>query len=401
MNKTVGIDKIGLHVPYNYLDMKDLAQARGIDPNKLIIGIGQEKMAVPMVCEDVVSMAANAANHILTKEDREQIDQIIFGTESGLDFSKSSSTYLHELLGIQPFAKSFEIKQACYGATAALQMACDYVRLRPDRKVLVIAADIARYGLSTSGEATQGAGAVALLISANPRILALDMSSISYTTNQFDFWRPHYSDVALVDGKYSIGIYQSVFNAIMHQAEVKMPESVKELKAIIFHLPFTKMGKKALDAFEIDESSVLTVQEKSQLLEKWRQAYPASITLNKQVGNIYTGSMFLSLISYLVYAQEAELTGKVALFSYGSGAVGELVFGEWVPGAKEVIDQETILNQLETRQALSIEDYERIFMEKVPQTDDVFEISDFPKRSGFYLTHVDHHRRQYQFVDRH
>ncbi|MDK7260552.1 hydroxymethylglutaryl-CoA synthase, partial [Gardnerella vaginalis] len=83
-----------------------------------------------------------------------------------------AATYLHESLGIHAFAKSYEIKEACYGATAALQIACDYVRLRPERKVLVVASDIARYGLATGGEPTQGAGAIAMLISKNPSVLA-------------------------------------------------------------------------------------------------------------------------------------------------------------------------------------------------------------------------------------
>ena len=42
----VGIDKIGFYTPQQYLDLKDLAQARQVDPNKYLIGIGQSKMAV-------------------------------------------------------------------------------------------------------------------------------------------------------------------------------------------------------------------------------------------------------------------------------------------------------------------------------------------------------------------
>ena len=52
--------------------------------------------------------------------------------------------------------------------TAALQMACDYVRAHPEKSVLVITSDIARYTRNTSAEPTQGAASVAMLISANP-----------------------------------------------------------------------------------------------------------------------------------------------------------------------------------------------------------------------------------------
>ena len=66
----VGIDKIGLYVPKYYIDMKELATYRGVDPNKWTIGIGQEQMAVPTLASDVVALAANAANQIITEEDK-------------------------------------------------------------------------------------------------------------------------------------------------------------------------------------------------------------------------------------------------------------------------------------------------------------------------------------------
>ncbi|MGO3211672.1 MAG: hydroxymethylglutaryl-CoA synthase, partial [Ruoffia tabacinasalis] len=133
--------------------MVELAKARDIDPNKFLIGIGQEKMAVPTIEEDIVAMAANAANKIVTKEDKELIDQVIFATESGFDFSKSAATYIHQMLGIQPFSKAYEVKHACYGGTAGLISAFNYIKLNPERKVLVIMSDISRYGLNSGGEA--------------------------------------------------------------------------------------------------------------------------------------------------------------------------------------------------------------------------------------------------------
>src|SRR5699024_12304704 len=82
------------------------------------------------------------------------------------------------MLNIQPFARCIEMKEACYSATAAIQLAKDFLSNRPDKKVLVIASDIARYGLNSGGEPTQGAGAVAMLISHNPRILTLNDDSV-------------------------------------------------------------------------------------------------------------------------------------------------------------------------------------------------------------------------------
>ena len=109
----IGIDKISFFTPHLYLDMAELAEARDVDPNKYLIGIGQSKMAVIPPTQDVVSMAANAADKILTPEDKEQIDMILFATESGIDNSKSGAVYLQRLLGFKHQVRVVELKQAC------------------------------------------------------------------------------------------------------------------------------------------------------------------------------------------------------------------------------------------------------------------------------------------------
>ena len=127
----IGIDKLSFYVPNLYLDMTDLANARDTDPMKFHVGIGQDQMAVNPVSQDIITFGANAAAAILSQADKEQIDMVIVGTESGYDSSKAAAVIIHHLLDIQPFARSFEIKEACYGATAAIKMATDYVRSHP------------------------------------------------------------------------------------------------------------------------------------------------------------------------------------------------------------------------------------------------------------------------------
>src|SRR5699024_3626832 len=226
----IGIDKIGFHIPHYYVDMEELAEARGVEPAKLTVGIGHDTMAVAPVTQDPVTLAANAALNIIDETDRDAIDFVMFGTETGIDHSKSAGVYVHRLLGlkpnartidmkqacygataaiqlakghialnpeskvlvlasdiaryvlktagvyvhrllgIKPNARTIEMKQACYGATAAIQLAKGHIALNPESKVLVLASDIARYGLKTAGEVTQGAGAVAMVISADPKI---------------------------------------------------------------------------------------------------------------------------------------------------------------------------------------------------------------------------------------
>ena len=66
----------------------------------------------------------------------------------------------------------YDTQHACYGGTAALMAACEWLasgagkRARGDRHVR---RDIARYGVGTAGEPTQGGCAVALLVSETPR----------------------------------------------------------------------------------------------------------------------------------------------------------------------------------------------------------------------------------------
>lgn len=395
METKVGIDKIGVYIPPYYLDMDNLADARGVEADKFKIGIGQDKMSVATIEQDIVAMGANAAADILTDEDKTLIDQVIFATESGFDFSKAASVFIHELLEIQPFAKSFEIKQACYGATAAVQTASDYIRLRPDRKILIISSDISRYGLNTSGESTQGAGAIAILMSANPKILSLDMDSISLTENQFDFWRPSYSEVALIEGKFSTQLYQEFFGRIMLRMEAQYPERLQQVDAMVFHLPFTKMGKKALDYYNEVSETHLDLDKKQQLINRWRGHYDSSTVLNREVGNIYTGSLFLSMLSLLVFDDDLSSGDKIGLFSYGSGAVAELITGTIEDQYLTTINKESILAHFNRREELDIERYEEIYQARIPMSDDKVIVCENPIEEGFYLAEVDAHRRYY------
>ncbi len=100
----VGIDAIGFYSSRYFLDLKTLAEKRGIDSAKYYVGLGQHKMAVPPPGEDIVTMAANAASRVLPHTRIEDIDHLLFATESGLDFSKASGTYVHRLLGLPSVA---------------------------------------------------------------------------------------------------------------------------------------------------------------------------------------------------------------------------------------------------------------------------------------------------------
>ncbi|WP_028273492.1 hydroxymethylglutaryl-CoA synthase [Atopococcus tabaci] len=362
----IGIDKIGFYTPHFYVDMEKLAHARDTDPGKYLVGIGQEKMAVAPTTQDSVTMAANAALEILDDEDKQAVDMVLFGTETGVDHSKSGAVWVHHLAGIQPRARAVELKQACYGATAAIQLAMGHIALNPESKVLVLGSDIAKYGLRSGGEPTQGAGAVALLISANPRILALDKEQALLTEDIMDFWRPIHSDKAFVDGKFSNESYIKFFTTVWNEYKEKTGRTLDDMAAICFHLPYTKMGRKAFRAI-IDEAS-------EEVQESLKQRYEESIAYNKVVGNIYTGSLYLSLLSLLEQGEELTEGARIGLFSYGSGAVGEFFSGTLKAGYQQYMLGEKHQEMLDNRKELSIEEYEDIFEQSLPTDGSAIEL---------------------------
>lgn len=148
-----------------------------------------------------MTLGAHAADKVLTPATRASRCMILVGTESGVDECKSAALYLLDLLALPEWVRAVELKEACYGGTAALMMARDYVARLPDKSVLVIAADIARYGLDTAGEVTTGAGAVAMIVQADPCLLNIEPDSVYRSAYIHDFWRPVYTDTALETGK--------------------------------------------------------------------------------------------------------------------------------------------------------------------------------------------------------
>ena len=409
---TVGIDRISFATPHYYLNLTDLANARGIDPNKFTIGIGQSEQSVPPNHQDIVTLAAEAARPLLPHIDSNRLKMLIVGTESGIDASKSSALYVQNLLKLTPWVRVVEVKEACYGGTAALMMACDYVRAHAEKdpQVLVIAADIARYGLATPGEVTQGAGAVAMLVSANPHVLEINDDSVVKSADIQDFWRPVYQDTALARGKFSTEQYIQFFCDVWKEYCAQNGCNFNDFAGLCFHLPYTKMGLKALKAAmnSCDNScdntcadSNLSESSRNRLLSR----YETSTKYSRRVGNIYTGSLYLGLLSLLEldeYAHEnsklpqLKSGDKIGLFSYGSGAVGEFFSGTLAPGFKDALFAREHAYMLDSRVRLSVADYEAMFSSVAPYAPEDF-VSDASHRdcAHFFLEGISSQERHY------
>lgn len=351
----IGIDKVNFFTPNAFVDLREVATARGIDPNKFTCGIGQKEMAQQPRTQDAYTLAANAALPLMDAQERENIDLIIFATESATEGSKSGAVILQHLLGIQKFCRCYEVKQACYGATAGLMEAYAHIHLHPESRVLVVGSDIARYGLATGGEVTQGAGAVAMIVSANPRLLALDGRSVAYAEDIYDFWRPTYSNTAFVDGKFSNEAYIRFFTETFQTFCEKYQMQLADFEALLFHMPYTKMGWKALQAV-IDEADATTK-------ERLEAHYKNGAAYTSRIGNLYTGSLYLSLISLLANDQNLNAGATLGLFSYGSGAVGEFFTGTLMPGFEQQIHASAYETMLDRRVQLSVPEYEALFQQ--------------------------------------
>jgi hydroxymethylglutaryl-CoA synthase len=194
-----GIEAASYYVPSLYLEIKDLAEKRGIEPAKLEKGLGLHKMGFPDVHEDAATFAAEALLRLIKDYDinPKEISRIYLGTESALDAAKPTASYamqmvekvLEEEFGERVFRNCdvVDMTFACIGAVDALHNSLDFVRSNPDKKAVVIASDYAKYELASSGEYTQGGGAVAVLVSSKPDLMEIENNWGVATESVFDF----------------------------------------------------------------------------------------------------------------------------------------------------------------------------------------------------------------------
>lgn len=315
MSPPIGIHDIAMATGHYAMDLAELAAQHGVDVGKYYVGLGQRAQTVPSAGEDIVTMAAAAASQIVDRHGADGIRTVLLATETGVDQSKSAAIYVQDLLGLPASTRAVELKQACYAGTSALQFAAGIVARDPAQRVLVIASDIAKYDLGSGGEATQGAGAVAMLVAAEPDIAVLDPVSGLHTVNVQDFWRPNYRDTPLVDGKLSVAAYLEAVERAWKDYETRGGRSIPEFSGFCYHQPFTRMAYKA-------HARLLQINGIEPREERLDADLRDTAVYNSVIGNSYTASVYLGLVSLLDHA--AGLDGApVAMFSYGSGCVAE------------------------------------------------------------------------------
>ena len=423
----VGIDDLALYVPKLYLDYKDFAEARGIDPQKLEYGIGIKKMAIADTNQDSACMAANACLKLMQRNrlHPEDIGRVYVATESSLDESKAMNSFvigmLEQIYGEGSFehAGGIECKFACVSGSYALYDNANWIRAEENngKAAIVIVSDIAKYDMGSTGEYTQGAGAVALLIKENPRLMAFDQKVASTTIkNEYDFYRPFGKETPLVNGSYSNLLYlisvRKAFDAYKEKAiksgliKLKDGESITDhIDFFAVHLPYRKMGEKALAYLLRHEwrhlprwnhvvkeigtpepqpkdargtiESILADTQFMKADEQFRRAFmqtsfynevyekkmSTSLEASAIIGNLYTASMYMGLRSLLEFEFEkgTDLEGKrIGFGSYGSGSSAMVFSGLIQPEYKQVVSKMDLDEDIGPRQKLSMGEYERL-----------------------------------------
>ena len=339
----IGIDKMAFATTDEYIDLRELARERGDEPDKYTIGIGQDRQAVVPPTQDIVTLGAAAAKKLLSKDDKKHLSTVIVATESGIDNSKASAIYIKHLLGLDDFTRAVELKEACYSATAGIQFAKGLVAMNPQSTVLT-----------------------------------LEDTTVSYTKDVMDFWRPLYATEANVDGKYSTNVYVDFFLQCWQRYQQMTGRQLDDFAALTFHLPFTKMGKKALEALLKDNQSPVA--------DKMCEQLTASQKYCREVGNLYTGSLYLGVMSLLQNGQ-VNPGDRIGLFSYGSGAEGEFYSGILQPDVKD---------DLANRHQVSIAEYEKQFNSQLGMNQDDVELDWQSDPALFILKGQKEHKRIYQ-----
>lgn len=368
---SVGIEAINVFGGTTYLDVMNLARYRNLDIPRLENLLMKEK-TVALPYEDPVTFGVNAAKPIidsLTEEEKNSIELLITCTESGIDFGKSISTYIHEYLGLNRNCRMFELKGACYSGTAGFQMAVNFIlsQASPGAKALVIATDISRFMVAPGGEAltedwsfaepSSGAGAAAILVSDNPCVFQVDIGANGYYGYEvMDTCRP-IPDSEAGDADISLLSYLDCCEQafLEYKKRVAKVDYKSTFQYLVFHTPFGGMVKGAHRTM----MRKMMKAKQSEINFDFDERVMPGLTYCQRVGNIMGGTIFMALASTIDNGQ-FDSNKRLGCFSYGSGCCSEFYSGIVTKKGQELQRRFKIKEQLDNRYELTIDEYESL-----------------------------------------
>jgi hydroxymethylglutaryl-CoA synthase len=424
MMKT-GIDAIAFDVAQLHLPIKSLANARNIEPEKLEKGLGLIKMTLPDAHQDTVVFGANALTKLVLDNqiNLSEISRIYVGTESAIDSSKPISSFLIALMeqkfgeGVLAECDVVDFTFACIGGVDALQNCLDFVRLNPSKKAIVVTTDFAKYDLNSTGEYTQGAGALAILVTSNPKIIAFENEWATSTKGVFDFFKPYrtiakeaitgnssndawfdnleseieiHKDQPVFDGQYSNQCYMDrTRNAYFSFKKLKNTTETlySTWESIIMHLPYSFQGRRMLsEIYALDAATPILsgseapadyqnkLKEVSKS-EEYRQfvaqkLQPAEIA-SSLIGNLYTGSIFMGFLSTLAHFSDTkkDVSGKkFGFLAYGSGSKSKVFEGTIQADWQLAVAKAQLFETLEQIHEIDFATYEKLHKKEQKQS---------------------------------
>jgi 3-hydroxy-3-methylglutaryl CoA synthase len=402
----IGIDSFSFYAPRYFVDLKELAVVRKIDPNKFRKGLLLKEMRLPEVDEDIISMGLKAGYGALIRGNisPKKIDAVFVGTETITYAVKSVSNIFADLLGISLNSMTQDIYNACAGGTLAIINAIALIKQEIINRALVICTDVCSYNLGSSSEPTQGSGAIAFVISKNPRVARFSKKYGKISANINDFFRPAHEKNAKVFGHYSVETYLNfqlsayddliknignfhadfyTFHAPFAKLPIKCMQHIilKRWKSHIENLVKLKKSRikssiiKKLDYFLHDvtilpEYIYLKLREKGFSSETLEDIYHKMIVnikgrvlpqlrIPSYFGNMYNASIWAQIIYILENC--GHVNNTIFFGSYGSGAICLSGLLKIQPKFREVLKKGPYINDfINYKEHMSVKQYELI-----------------------------------------
>ncbi|MAD92112.1 MAG: hydroxymethylglutaryl-CoA synthase [Gammaproteobacteria bacterium] len=275
-NKPIGISGLAAYVPPYRVWLEDWCNWTNSDWSKIREVVGRS-FRVRGPNHSIYTMAANAVIRLIDQYDIDPSRVKFFGlgTESSTDNSigaiiiKGMVDKAMEVRGKAPISRSCEVpefKHACLGGVYGMKGAIRHLALDgAGSQAIVVCADIAEYAQGSTGEPTQGAGAVAMLLEENPKLAIVDLNKSGSASDYriIDFRKPmvrfcgqgpsdthHVQDFPVFNGKYSVTCYlDQTLNALSDMYEKRKLNSIrylKSLRSLFLHRPYRRMPETGL-----------------------------------------------------------------------------------------------------------------------------------------------------------
>jgi 3-hydroxy-3-methylglutaryl CoA synthase len=365
MTSRVGIEKLQVYPASCSLDIGDLCRARGMDAERTLHDLMVEQRAVNPPWEDAVTLGVNAAQPMLTPEDRRSIGLLLVGTESSVDQEKPVSSWVHHFLDLPSDCLNLEVKHACYAATGALELAKAWLTssCSNGRKALIVSTDQTTMTIGETWEPVCGAGAAAVLLSHEPKVIEYELGRCGVFAHEVsDVIRPN---MRLETGNSETSLF--AYLMAVEGAYTRYVESVGEpvdfdkyFQRVLYHTPFAGMTYRA-------HRALLKLSSNLKNSETWQhyaiKTLPA-VRYNKRMGATYGASTFIGLIGLLDSDPAVKAGDRLGIFAYGSGSCAQFYSAIVQPEARAVAAAVELQAQLDARRTLSVAEYETVERER-------------------------------------